>query len=650
MDVGRDRSGNADGGPTALERWAKATVPADLVHRPQVASLRSRLATAFCLGLLVLYLILLLPREFFIPTDDAFVIGFGILGVWRYSWWGVQGIRALIYRMIVYPRHCAVVRQIDPDPVSHVHCIVMSYKIDPMVMWAVYEALFRELMDYGHPATIIASVTHRSDVDLLEQLAVSVGLPAHIDVIVMFQDGTGKRSAMAEALRALARRNPASDSVCLFMDGDCRIVSGTLKKVLPFFQTQPDLGGATVDNRGITAGGPWAREWYDLRFAQRHMLMCSLSLSRRLLVLTGRFSAIRTRLATQASFIEQIERDEIAHWRLGRIRFLSGDDKSTWFWLLRHGWRMLYVPDARVDSFEELPHKTLLVSGLVLMKRWFGNMLRANGRSLALGPRRIGWFVWWALLDQRISMWTGLVGPIGAAMLSIQYGYQIALAYLLWVLGTRTILSSCLCLTRRRVAPHWPFLLIFNQLLGAALKVHLLFRLDQQKWTRQKVWGNSDERPDSYGLGYLLEITTLVGFLTVIGVYTGLIATPERSSQLLASQLDSPVGQGDWVMHALHNLPPGQRLYLPNGTFAVDIAALPESGYRIRGQGVARTHLRLFGAGHITCRTTEGGEGICHVDSDRLEIANASVIRAETALPKDSGLEGKSGPVPTPHR
>ena len=75
--------------------------------------------------------------------------------------------------------------------------------------------------------------------------------------------------------------------------------------------------------------------WHELRFAQRHQLMSSMGLSRRLLAMTGRMSIYRGSVATDPGFIEAIEDDHLDHWRLGRIKLLTGEDKSTWFWLLR---------------------------------------------------------------------------------------------------------------------------------------------------------------------------------------------------------------------------------------------------------------------------------------------------------------------------
>ncbi|MEZ5836727.1 MAG: hypothetical protein R3D03_13490 [Geminicoccaceae bacterium] len=65
--------------------------------------------------------------------------------------------------------------------------------------------------------------------------------------------------------------------------------------------------------------------------------------------------------------------------------------RGTWFWLPRQGWEMLYVPDVVAYGFEELPDRhRFFASSIGLMRRWYGNMLRNNGRAIALGPRKMG--------------------------------------------------------------------------------------------------------------------------------------------------------------------------------------------------------------------------------------------------------------------
>ena len=113
-------------------------------------------------------------------------------------------------------------------------------------------------------------------------------------------------------------------------------------------------GSVLTSNERIIVKGPGRFEWIKLRFGQRHLSMCSVSLSRKLLCLTGRLSMFRGDVATNPSFINQIENDCLEHWLFGEYRMFSGDDKSSWFWLVSHGYDMIYVPDAMVTTYEEI--------------------------------------------------------------------------------------------------------------------------------------------------------------------------------------------------------------------------------------------------------------------------------------------------------
>jgi glycosyltransferase Alg8 len=214
--------------------------------------------------------------------------------------------------------------------------------------------------------------------------------------------------------------------------------------------------------------------------------MSSMGLSRRVLTLTGRMSMFRASLACDPSFIRQIELDWIDHWRLGRFKFLTGDDKSTWFWLLRHGHHMIYVHDVVVTTVEEPPTPRFIDSAAQLMTRWFGNMLRTNTRALALSPRRIGLFTWWSILDQRLSMWTSLAGLVMVLLVGLFVTPVAFLFYFVWILASRYVMTLMLLGARRRVSVLYPPLLYFNQIFGACIKTYVLFRLHRQKWTRQK--------------------------------------------------------------------------------------------------------------------------------------------------------------------
>jgi len=279
----------------------------------------------------------------------------------------------------------------------------------------------------------------------------------------------------------------------ILRDGDSILGQGSLARACMVLASQADVGAVTTENVPWVKGTGLVREWYRLRMAQRHSYMCSLSLSRKLLVLTGRFSVFRAEIATSADFILAIEHDSIRHWRLGQIKMLTGDDKSSWYAVLRRGWNMLYIPDAVIHPVEELPAGNVLSATTALMTRWYGNMVRSNGRAIALGPKHCGMFPWLCFVDQRLSMWTALIGPMSAIVLSFSYGATIFCSYLLWVLVSRGLICLALGLTSGRFHPLFPFILYYGQVVGSLIKIRVSFQPHRQRWTRQKVSAGSDD-------------------------------------------------------------------------------------------------------------------------------------------------------------
>lgn len=436
---------------------------------------------------LVLALADALPDTAFNPGHRQFLLVIGALGIWRYGLGLVHFIRAMLFLHVAFPRARARAEALGAAGLpSHAYFLVTSFRIDAHTTADVYRAVIAEAMRCGRPATLVASIVELADERLIRALWQRMAPPAHVRLEVVRIPGTGKRDGLAHGFRAIAATQPADDAVVAVIDGDTVIRPGLIRATAPFFKVLPTIGALTTNEFCEVEDRPVMREWHRLRFAQRHLNMCSMALGKHVLTLTGRMSLFRASVVADAEFIDDVQHDHLDHWRLGRFKFLTGDDKSSWYSLVRHGWDTYYVPDVAIDTLEHPPSKSFFTSSRMLMFRWYGNSLRQNYRAVKLGPSTLGWFTYYVLWDQRVTMWTSLFGLTAAILASFKYGGFALLAYAVWVGLSRLYMSAILTASGHRVGPLFPVLLYYNQILGALIKIHVFFHLDQQTWTRQK--------------------------------------------------------------------------------------------------------------------------------------------------------------------
>ncbi|MBB2820006.1 UNVERIFIED_ORG: glycosyltransferase Alg8 [Rhizobium esperanzae] len=442
----------------------------------------------------------LLPQQAFDEKarDAALIVG--VIGLWRWSWGLLHLLRSVWFRLVRFP---AVRRAAEATAASrglgHAYFLITSFRIDAPTTTKVYRGAFVAAANAPAGATIICSIVELGDERLIRRLAeVMYGdsLPFRLEIVRIA--GTGKRDALAAGFRAIAALNPGGDDTVSVIDGDSIVPPDLVERCACMFLVNPNLGALTTDEVCTVEGAEIFKQWYSMRFAQRQILMSSHGLAGRVLTLTGRMSMFRAPLACNPDFIDHVQNDYIDHWRLGRIRMLTGDDKSSWFWLLKNGYNMYYVPDVQVETIEQPPSPSFISSAYVLMTRWFGNMLRTNARALRLGPMKIGAFTWWSVLDQRMSMWTSLSGVTLAVLGTVMITPWTAAFYVLWVIISRYILALTFLTVRPSINLVYIPLLYFNQIFGSAVKVMIFFRLDRQKWTRQKTaFKRTDSRFDA---------------------------------------------------------------------------------------------------------------------------------------------------------
>jgi len=472
------------------------------------------------------------PNAIWNPQARELVYVIGAIGIWRYLWWFNHWIRALIFGNVTYPKmrsRAAALWDSGWRP-RHIHIQMTTFREHREISEAVIRGLVTEIREAGVPATIWLGSSEREDEQRIADHLELIGGDCDITLRIIRQNQPGKRVAIALILRAMSRAGLGKDDIVIFMDGDFVLHPGAVRKCFPLFALDPDLHALTTDEHVLVKGPRWMQTWLDMRFAQRRLAMQSHALSNRVLTLTGRFSVFRATHIVSHEFIRLQEADFLDHWLWGRFRFLSGDDKSTWYCLLRHGVKMTYVPDAAGTTIEVVDGSGYqrMVENL---RRWSGNMLRNGQRAIELGPHRMPFFIWWCCVDQRLAIWTMLFSPLLAIAGSLKVGIAFLVSYIVFIAVTRMLLSMVLFTYARKVDLGFVWTLYANQLLNAAVKVYMMWRLAKQKWANR---GNQKQGMAGPGLAarardamaaYLTTLSFCTLFLIVI-LYTKLLEVP----------------------------------------------------------------------------------------------------------------------------
>lgn len=546
------------------------------------------------------------------------LIGLGFIGIWRWSWFIVRMVRARVYLHWVFPRWRRAADKVPVDALPHICLLVPTYKEEPWISERVFRAIAHEATTVNNPITILVNSSSADENAFVRSILEAENPGLERMRIIWMTQKDGKRKAMADGLRELAQLGLPADSVIALMDGDSELAPGTLRRCLPFFRMFPKMGALTTDELPVVNGSYLFSEWFHMRFAQRHGQMCSDSLSGKVMCLTGRFSLFRAEAALAPSFADQLENDSLDDWLWGRFKFLSGDDKSTWYWLLRRRYDMLYVPDAIVYSIETI-NGSVTDRAYNNMRRWYGNMLRNSNRALALGPRTTGWFIWYSLLDQRISYWTCLITPGFLLIMLLQGNWAGAGAVIAWICFSRPLTLSLVFWGRAsEIKPiHFP-LLLMSQWCSSLVKIWTQMNLAQQKWANRgnqsiSAAGTGFERIAKRSTARFLLVTQLFCFGIFLGWFSGALnpgwdlqglLISHRASQSAVQQVNAMEygvrpsdGQDDAAaLNALFADLPAQTAVIVNLPIGeLDLFApleIERSDLTIKGEGAGRTVLQ----------------------------------------------------------
>jgi mannuronan synthase len=428
----------------------------------------------------------------------------GVLAAWRYGWGAVLYWSAVHYLYHLYP---SAKKKLSSKTIHwpEVGVVVTSWQLSSIIFTACYERLREAAAAYPARVRIIAMVTNAHEINYLNQMS----WPDNVLLQAYIQDGQGKRAALAYGLSTLGQSQ--QQGVVALMDGDVYLRRDSLIRSVPWLVNETDLGAVTTHNALVRVKHEdlWITAWHRLRFAQRHILMSAQSVHRRLLVLTGRFSLFRGDIALNSEFIQQIQFDTIDHGCWGTVSLVTGDDKSTWFYILKQGVAMRYLPDIVVDCAEQMETRHFLDYTIPRMRRWLGNMMLNNGRALRLGVVRMPLFTWMSLLDQRLNLWTTLGVPVAVLIMAFTHNAHILWGYAAWVLFSRSLQAVLLgVITRTWPMLSWPYLLYYGQVVGSFIKLHAWLNPMGQRWRGNRV---------AFSRVWYLELSLLVLFSGLVG-------------------------------------------------------------------------------------------------------------------------------------
>lgn len=490
-----------------------------------------------CLGLLnisiylatCILLVILIPNKIFDPKVSQITFVIGALGIWRYGWWFTHAVRAFIYGRFVYPNIRKNADKIWQDGwrPHHLHFMMTTFREDRGISEKVVRSILREIKTSGVSGTIWLGSAERRDEDIITNFIRREGANLDITLRIIRQNVTGKRAAIGLVLRAMSRSSVRKNDLVVFMDGDFILGKDAIRRCMPLFKYDEKLQACTTDEEVICIGPKWIEKWLQMRFAQRRLAMQSHALSGRVLTLTGRMSVFRASHLLNLEFIRLLEADHLNHWLWGDFRFLSGDDKSTWYYMLKHNAHMLYVPDAlgyTVEFVTDLGLNRMVHN----FRRWSGNMLRNGARAIALGPTKMPFFIWWCLIDQRLSMWTMLFSPVLALLGTFIIGFDYFISYLIFIAISRMCLSLFLFGYARKIEMAFPWILYLNQLINASVKVYCVFRLAKQKWSNR-----GDQSSDLSGSRWLQTFRNVMAiWCTTVALITLIVVTLHYSKMV----------------------------------------------------------------------------------------------------------------------
>lgn len=417
----------------------------------------------------------------------SLILGLGIIGLWRHSWGVYNYLRAVRFR------NFSKKKTSDYELLSQTQLVVIVtfYNQSEEDMAKVLRSLAEAFtLLPKRPLLIIAYRTLK-----MPMVRSLIGDSAAVQFVP--QTGRGKREAIADALVVAKQTIPANSidgAHILLIDGDTVVTPQAIWESMGVLDRRAEIGAVVVNEKPLTLGPPIFGVWRKLRSLQRHKMMMSMALSDRLLVLTGRFSMIRSSVLLPVSVASRIRHDYI-QTDYAHIPFLTGDDKTTWLEVLRRGYGMTYLPNTFIYPIEHVNSNVNYFHHVYkLSLRYGGNMIRANLHDDAWSNVARSPHLKYTLIDQRVSMWTSLLSPTLLILLLVTGQFQYFIVFLTYLLIIKNVQAIAVGWLGNHYDPWFPYIIFADQFIQSLAKIKSFSFLHHQSWNNQDISLQGDDQ------------------------------------------------------------------------------------------------------------------------------------------------------------
>lgn len=408
----------------------------------------------------------------------------------------------------------------------------------------------------------------RRDIRIIRRIAASFHAEG-LEVVVRHQEH-GKRDAFDKGFQVINNRKIScaiAETGLLVLDGDTEIPRefewDFLARIFAPISLVLGIVATTINNFAkVDSESPWVIRMFILRFLRRFYMM-----SANPMVLTGRASAFHGVIARDREFQEILVTDLINHQveegiltgnpllapgrlfaKLTGLSFLlpreifhtlTGDDKSTFYFVLSRGYDIVFNPELYVICHEDLRPTVDWLPDIWFLQlpayaiRYCRNTANNQARLLALGIGRLDVLQYVSLMIDRYLFWMTVVGLMALPFLMSRFGAEYAYVHFSWVLISRTFMTVVICWSAGQMWSAYYPIILYNEHTSLGF-VKLWAVIDAVSgWTRQGIDSIRHNR-----FWNILAFCTIVAMMfLVIGMLSGEVRIPDISELSAILQL-----------------------------------------------------------------------------------------------------------------